>query len=191
MKIINFLKMLVSILFCFFIFGCSTLYYGYLNGDEYPIYKNTDQIDLNRKEFHIEIVDSRLGQSAVECAPHEIDRNTELEGHRGIQLLKEYIEQSIMNANGQISESSSNIVHIELMAISFNLSGFVDISSTGVSQILVKYKKKTKSYCSQVSDKDKNSPLKWYSVETRKNISRKISSFAMRVNIDKLLQDLK
>lgn len=190
MKKRYFLKAAVNILFCFMMSGCSTLYYGYLDGGEYPVYKNTEQIDLKGKQYQIEIVDSRLVRTTVECAPYKIDRNTELEGDRGMQLLKQYIEQSIVNANGQIAKVSSNIVRIELMAISFNLSGVVNITATGVSQIAMTYKNQTKSYCSLASDADKNSPLKWYSFETRKDASRIISSFAIRQTVDKLLQDL-
>jgi len=43
---------------------------------------------------------------------------------------------------------------------------------------------------SQVNTNDSNSSLKWYSFDNRKNVSRKISSFAMRRTVDKLLQDL-
>lgn len=190
MKLSNIKKILPTSLIYLSLTGCSTSSLGYLPGADYEVYKSQKQINLQGKVYKIEIIDNRVGKNKVQCWPNPIDRSTELEGAVGLSLIKSYVEKSIINANGKISETNGIPLQVKLNGSSFILYDFLNITAIGLNEIDVVYNNKNKVYCAHASDKDDDAPLKWYSVDTRIGAARKLSSHAVRLNIDKVLQDI-
>lgn len=184
-------SLLFTLLLSIFIFteGCTTPYYGFLPGNDYTIYKNSDPIDLKNKKFSVNIEDKRRQNFKVNCSDIDLDRGTELEGVKGVALVKKYFEEVIPDKNGVIKDGGQPIL-VELEGLSFKFYGAGYLKVHGFAQIKVTRENKSKIYCMDVSDGDAGSLLSWYSFVTRKNAARKMSSFALSRVVSLAIKDL-
>lgn len=179
------MKILLLFPLMFFCGACSTLYYGVLPGANYPIYDSQEPFDLRQRAFKVSVIDRRMTKNTTSCDDGEIDRNTELEGHAGVNLVQKYLERSITTSNGTISEEGQALL-VEVEALSFRLVGAFLIRVEGIAQLKVN----GKTYCEKIDDQDNRSKASWYSVNTRTGASRKMASMAVRLTIDNVLKDL-
>lgn len=170
--------------------GCASLYYGYLPGTSYKFYKPINIIDLKGKSYDITFKDSRSNIREIECSPHSLDRNTELEGNMGFSYFQQYVTQFVENNNGSIDGASLNQVTFELEALSFRLVGAFYIVMHGFVQVRVSTPNFSKVYCADMTDHDQDAPLKWYSLVTRKTATRLIVSGAVRRVLEDIMTDL-
>ncbi len=185
------LSLLILSVICILIFSsCSPLYYGYLPGTDYKIYKLNKSYDLKKAHYNLEVSDKRMNINQIECYNEQIDRNTELEGSLGLKLLQESLEQSIKNSNGEIDNKSEEKIEVKLQAISFELVGFGFLVVHGFVQFEVFHNGQSKIYCSDMTDQDDDSPLPWYSLVTRKTGSRLILSGSLKRATENLIKDL-
>ncbi len=183
------MKHLLVILF-FALMSCSTAKYGFLPGTDYKFYKPIQNIDLQGARLSLEFVDNRDNRDSIVCSEHNLDLKTELEGGLGFSYFKEYIQTMIKESNGILDTKSETKIKLKLEALSFKLIGFGYIVAHGFIQFEVKSDYLDKRYCSDMTDKDEDAPLKWYSFVTRKTASRIMVSGSSRRAIEELLVDL-
>ena len=186
----KFLLLILSAISFFIFSSCSKIYYGYLPGTGYKIYKLSKSYDLKKIHYDLEVSDKRININQIECYNEKIDRDTELEGALGLKLLQESIEQSIKNSNGEIDNKSDEKIEVKLQAISFELVGFGFLVVHGFVQFEVFHNGKSKIYCSDMTDQDDDSPLSWYSLVTRKTGSRLILSGSLKRATESFIKDL-
>jgi len=172
------------------LYSCSTFYYGYLPGTDYKIFKPLGTIDLSGKTYAIEFRDSRGQNDRINCSEYILNRETELEGHLGIQLLQESITSMIQNSNGKIDSTCPNKITVELKGLSFKLIGAVYIVAHGFVEFDVTSPSLSNTYCSDMTDHDSDAPVKWYSVVTRKTATRLVVSGSMRRAVENFVRDL-
>ena len=170
--------------------SCSTLYYGYLPGTEYKFLKPINNMNLEGKSFSINFKDNRGDTNRISCSELTLDRKTELEGDLGMQYLSESVISMIKNCNGKIDPNSPDKFTIELEGLSFELIGVGYIVAHGLVQFKVTSASLNKTYCSDMTDSDSDSPLKWYSLTTRQSGSRMMVSGAMRRSVENFAKDL-
>ena len=175
---------------CFLSASCESLHYGFLPGEDYPVYKNSLVIDLKGQTFEIDLRDSRDQNRKVNCIAYSPDRNTDLEGETGLNLTQNYLKRSIESANGKIVDHGHRVIIVSLDVISFDVSGFLQVTVEGVAQLTINSSFGPKTYCRRISDKDPGAPLKWNSFDSRRGASRKMASAALRLVVDDLLSDL-
>ena len=181
---------LVLWIFSLFMYSCSTLYYGYLPGTEYKILKPMSEIDLKGMAFNIEFKDGRGSKDRISCADYTLDRDTELEGSRGMEYLRESVVTMIKNSNGKVDSGAPNQLVVELNGLSFKLIGAVYIVAHGFVEFRTASSYLNKVYCSDMTDHDEDAPLKWYALATRKTATREIVSGSMRRAVESFVKDL-
>lgn len=182
---------IVSVCFLsLFLCSCRSMYYGYLPGMPYTILEPRSPIYLHGKTFNLEFHDSRGTIIKIDCSKHTLDRNTELEGKLGMQYLRACVVAMIENSNGKIDEASPNKVVIELEGLSFKLVGAIYIVAHGFVQFKASSAFLNKTYCSDLTDHDKDSPVKWHSFVSRKTATALIVSASMRRAVEEFVTDL-
>ncbi|UPU37797.1 hypothetical protein M1B72_08845 [Geomonas paludis] len=184
------MKLLILLITTCLLCSCSQLYYGYLPGTDYKILEPQRKVDLKGKSFDIQFVDSRDNVSKISCSDHDLDRNTELEGELGANLFRQSVLTMVRQSNGKIDPHSPNKLVVELEVESFVLIGAGYIVPHGFTQFKVTSPFLSKRYCTDMSDHDDDSPLKWYSFATRKSASRLIVSGATRRTAEQFVKDL-
>ncbi len=170
--------------------SCGPLYYGYLPGSDYKLFKPQQDIDLKGKTFNLEFRDDRGELNKIECSEHKLNRETELEGEPGFTYYKEYVKTMIEHSNGKIDSESSNKIMVDLQGLSFRLVGAFFIVAHGYVQFKVSSPLLEKTYCSDMTDHDEDAPLKWYSFVTRQSAARLIVSGSMRRVVENFTRDL-
>jgi hypothetical protein len=170
--------------------SCSPLYYGYLPGTEYKMYKPESEIDLHGKTYNIQFIDNRSDITKINCSEYQMDRKTELEGEFGPKYFAQCLTAMIQNSNGRIDPKSENRITVGLEGLSFNLIGYVYVVAHGFVQFKVSSQTLNKTYCSDMTDHDDDAPLKWYSFVTRKTGSRLIVSGSVRRATENFVREL-
>ena len=167
-------------------------YYGFLPGDDFKIYDSQKKFDFANKTIGFELIDARGSNKNAQCIGFELDRNTELEGNRGMGLVSEYFGTSLQNTNAKFDLKTEPKLRVEVEGLSFKMEGFGQITIHGVVQLKVSRGNLVKTYCVDLTDKDNDpySPLKWYSFDTRVGACRKMVSAAIRKAVDQILEDL-
>lgn len=68
--------------------------------------------------------------------------------------------------------------------------GFGVIRAHGLCQLKIRYHNATKTYCIDITDADKDSPLGKNAFVTRKTATRIIGSAAMRAALEQIFKDI-
>jgi hypothetical protein len=173
-----------------FLCSCSTLYYGYLPGTEYKLLKPVTTIDLKGRAFNIEFKDSRGNTDHISCSDYTLDRETELEGNFGMEFLRQEVTTMIEASNGKVDPSAPDKVVVDLNGLSFKLIGAFYIVAHGFVEFRATSPYLNKTYCSDMTDHDKDAPLAWYSFVTRKTATRLMVSGSMRRAVESFVKDL-
>jgi hypothetical protein len=183
-------KLIPLIAFLPLLCSCQSLYYGYLPGTDYQMPKPQNKIDLHGKSFALEFKDGRGGLDKIGCSPHLLDRETELEGELGYQYFRSSLTAMIEGSNGKVDAKSPNKVAVQLDGLSFQLIGAGYIVAHGQVQFSVSSPSLSRTFCSDMTDRDPDAPLKWYSVVTRKTASRLIVSGSLRRAAESFVAEL-
>jgi len=183
-------RIFVICILSLFLCSCSALYYGYLPGTDYKLMKPITAIDLKGKAFNLEFKDARGNNNRISCSEFSLDRETELEGNLGMEYIRQSVVTMIQNSNGKIDSSAPNKIVVELKGLSFALIGFGYIVPHGFVEFSVTSPYLNKTYCSDVTDHDEDSPIKSYSFATRKSASRLIVSGSVRRTVENFVKNL-
>ena len=186
------MKKLVLIVFvCIFSCGSNNfIKYGYLPGGDYQYYQPLHKYDLNRKEIIYVTNDKRDNIRKIECSGTELDRNTELEGKTGYDYFTNYLKAMTEYNNGVVNPNSMDTIYVDLQAISSQIFGFGYLRVFGDTKFTVNYKGNVKSYCAEVGDGDKDSPLGKMDFDTRKGAMRKLASASTRKALEEFMEDI-
>jgi hypothetical protein len=185
------MKKLGLLFLLFFMTSCAkTLYYGYLPGTDYKYYKPQQTIDLGGGSFDFVFIDARGTSTKINCSEVTLDRQTELEGELGFMYFSGYVMKMVANSNGMIDPNSSNKIVVRLEGLSFRLIGYGFARAHGLVQFSVSSHSFKKTYCSDMTDRDGDAPLKWYSLVTRKTGARVIVSGSVRRAVESFVKDL-
>lgn len=185
------MKILCLLFLLFFMNSCAqTHYYGYLPGTDYKYYEPQQTINLGGRNFDFVFIDARGSFNKINCSEVILDRQTELEGKLGFLYFSGYIMKMVTNSNGIIDPNSSNKITIKLEGLSFRLIGYGFARAHGLVQFSISSHFFKKTYCSDMTDRDEDAPLKWYSLVTRKTGARVIVSGSLRRAVESFVKDL-
>lgn len=101
-----------------------------------------------------------------------------------------YVVKMVANSNGTIDPKSSTKITVRLEGLSFRLIGYGFARAHGLVQFTVSSHFSEKTYCSDMTDRDEDAPLKWYSLVTRKTGARVIVSGSLRRAVESFVKDL-
>ncbi len=170
--------------------SCSLLYYGYLPGGRYKYLRPRKKVELSGRCVALKVVDHRAQRRAIDCSAIQLDRETELEGKKGVTLFEEYAKFIIEQAGGRITSSCPDVLTISIEGLSFSLIGVGYIVPHGLVQFRSSLDGREQSYCTDMTDRDEDSPIGQYSLRTRRNASRMIVSGALRRTLEEMVSDL-
>jgi len=167
-----------------------TRYYGYLPGTDYKYYEPQQTINLGGRSFAFVFIDARGSSTKISCSEVTLDRETELEGELGFMYFSGYVMKMVANSNGTIDPNSSTKITVRLEGLSFRLIGYGFARVHGLVQFTVSSHFSEKTYCADMTDRDEDAPLKWYSLVTRKTGARVIVSGSLRRAVESFVKDL-
>jgi len=186
-------RFIVVLLFCF-LCSCGsvgkTLKHGYLPGGDYQYYSPIKKSDLKGRSYRLVIFDDRSELSQVSCSDIILDRNTELEGSKGLNFFSAYCRAMIEANNGIINQYAQNTIHFKLKGLSAQYYGFGFVKVHGLVEFDVSFNEIQKTYCSDMADGDEDAPLKATSLTTRKGALRKMVSGSTRRALEMFIHDL-
>lgn len=166
--------------------------HGFLPGKKLAFYHTINKYDFDQRRYRVEVYDDRnsLGLNKVNCSEIPFTNTSEFAKPECINLIAEYIDTLLEKSNAIIDFSSNDIIKIRLEAIDARLIGFGKIRAHGLCQITAQYHNFSKTYCTDITDADKNSPVGQNAFITRKTATRIIGSAAIREVIEAFLKDL-
>jgi hypothetical protein len=167
--------------------------HGFLPGSKFRFYPTIGKYDFSRLKLRIEVYDDRglAKLNKVECSDLEFTNTSEFAQPDCINLLAKYVDTLFNQAGAVIDSSSVDTVQIHLEGIDVRLIGFGKIRAHGLCQLKIKYHNLTKSYCIDITDADKDSPIGPNAFVSRRTGTRIIGSAAMRETLEQFFKDIK
>lgn len=193
-------KLTLTAILCFTILGLYAQVvipgvpeHGFLPGKKFKFYRTINSYNFNKIAIRVELFDDRrtLNLERVECSEVVFTNTSEYEKPDFIYLLRQYVDTLFTRANISINPSSQDVMEIRLQGIDARLGGVVYVRVHGLCQLQVKYRGKSKVYCTDITDADKHSPVGPNAVVTRKTATRIMISASVRETIEQFFEDLK
>lgn len=167
--------------------------HGFLPGKKFQFYPTIDSFNFTSLKLRVELHDTRqqLNLTRVGCSDIEMTNTPEFKNPATIYKVQEYWERLLKKAGATLDTTSTDVVNINLEGIDARLIGFGSIRAHGLCQMTVTYRGVTKTYCIDITDEDRHSPVSSKALITRKTATRIIASAAIREVIEKFFVDLK
>jgi hypothetical protein len=167
--------------------------HGFLPGKKFQFYPTIDKYDFTGLKLRVELFDDRdsLKLHQVECSDIQFTNTSEFADANTIYIVKQYFDTLFKQSGAIIDSSSSDLLQARLEGIDARLIGFGSVRAHGLCQIKIKYQEHEKTYCVDITDADKHSPVKPTAFVTRKTGTRIIASASIREVIEQFLIDLK
>lgn len=167
--------------------------HGFLAGKKFTFYPTIDKYNFSEMSLRIEIEDKRneLKVKTLKCSSVEISNKSEFVGNYGTSKVYEYFQFLLPQSGIRIEQTSNEVLKTELIALDCRLFGFGEITAHGLCEMKITYKNISKTYCIDITDKDKHCPISSNSWVTRKTATRIMTSAAIREVIELFLIDLK
>ena len=167
--------------------------HGFLPGKKFPTYDLIGKYNFSGKKVKVILYDDRdaLHLKKINCSNEELTNQTEFKKDEGIAKVWLYVNKLFGNANIVIDSSASDSMEIRLQALDCREIGFGKVSVHGLCQVAVTRNGSTSTYCTDLADGDKTSPLGKSSFVTRKTAMRFMVSAAIRNTIEEILIGMK
>jgi hypothetical protein len=166
--------------------------HGFLPGKKFKYYSTINKHDLKKLKLRVEIYDDRekLKLTKSQCCNIEFTNTSEFVTPKCIYKFGKYVDTLLKQSNAILDLTSNDTIQIRLQGIEARLIGFGYVRAHGICQINVKYHNLQKTYCIDITDADKDSPISSNAFVTRKTATRVIASTSMREVIEKMILDL-
>ena len=166
--------------------------HGFLPGEKFKIYPTIDKYDFSDLKIRIELFDDRpiVKLKKIDCSQLQFTNASEFKSPSTIYKVKEYLDTLFLQTGAVIDSNATDTVQVRLEGIDSRLIGFGSIRVHGLCQMKIKYKGKTKTYCSDITDADKNSPISSKAFVTRLTATRILTSASIREVIEQFFVDL-
>jgi len=168
--------------------------HGFLPGKKFQFYSTIDKYNLSSLSVKIELYDDRneLNLQKVNCSEIMFTNTSEFAQSGYLSLIGQYMDTLLLAAGGVVDATSSDVVQIHLEGIDARMIkvGLAEFRAHGLCQLRIKYKGHEKTYCTDITDKDKHSPVSSRTWMTRKTSTRIIASAAIRETIEQFFRDI-
>jgi hypothetical protein len=167
--------------------------HGFLPGKKFKFYPTIDKYDFGGLKVRVELFDDRpiVKLSQTECSEIPFTNTSEFESPSTIYKVGEYLDILFRQAGGVIDSNSTDTVQVRLEGIDSRLIGYDYVRVHGLCQIKIKYHGTTKTYCIDITDADKHSPISSNAFVTRLTATRILTSASIREVIEQFFADLK
>ena len=167
--------------------------HGFLPGRKFMFYTTKTKYDFHGSKFRVEVFDDSdsLKLSKVKCSDLEFTNTSEFFSPDCIHKVSKYIDTIFMESCAIIDSNSIDTLKVRLEGIDARLIGHGNVRVHGLCQMKIEYHDFTKTYCIDITDADKNSPISSNAFVTRLTATRIMASVSMREIIEQILFDLK
>ena len=167
--------------------------HGFLPGTKFKLYPTIDKYDFSELKVRIELFDDRplVKLNKTECSEMQFTNTSEFESPGTIYKVKEYLDTLLRQAGAVIDSTSTDTIQVRLEGIDTRLIGFGNVRVHGLCQMKIKYHGKTNTYCTDITDADKHSPISKNAFVTRLTATRIMTSASIREVIEQFFLDLK
>jgi len=167
--------------------------HGFLPGKKFSYYPTIDKYNFSGLKLRVEVFDDRdsLKLKKNQCSEIEFTNTSEFANSNTIFILSKYVDTLLTQSGAIVDSASNDTLQVRFEGIDARLIGFGSIRAHGLCQIKIKYRSLIKTYCIDITDADKHSPLGKNSFATRKTATRIIASASIREVIEKFFVDLK
>lgn len=176
-----------------FIAAYSMPEHGFLPGKKFKYYPTIDKYDFKGHKLRVELFDDRdsLRYDKVYCSDINFTNTSEFVTRNYIEKVGKYIDTLFKQSGIIIDRTSTDTLQVRFEAFDVRLLGFGYIRVHGLCQMKIKYHNKIKTYCVDISDEDKHSPVSSNAFVTRTTATRIIASASIREVIEQFLIDFK
>ncbi|MHA4810753.1 hypothetical protein ACX0G9_21785 [Flavitalea flava] len=166
--------------------------HGFLPGKKFAFYPTLEKYDFKGKKFRVELYDQRdsLQLMHVACSEVEINNKSEFAGPGGAGKVVEYFRNLLPASGITLDSTATETIKVNLEALDSRIIGFGSGTAHGLCQMHITCPGISQSYCVDITDKDKHSPVGKNAFVTRKTATRIIQSASIREVIEKFLADL-
>jgi len=167
--------------------------HGFLPGTKFKLYPTIDKYDFSELKVRIELFDDRplVKLNKTECSEMQFTNTSEFESPGTIYKVKEYLDTLLRQTGAVIDSTSTDTIQVRLEGIDTRLIGYVNVRAHGLCQMKIKYHGKAKTYCTDITDADKHSPISKNAFVTRLTATRIMTSASIREVIEQFFLDLK
>ena len=167
--------------------------HGFLPGTKFKLYSTIDKYDFSGLKVRIELFDDRplVKLKKTECSEIQFTNTSEFESPSTIYKVEEYLDMLLRQASAVIDSTSTDTIQVRLQGIDSRLIGFGNIRVHGLCQMKIKFHGRTKTYCTDITDADKHSPISSNAFVSRLTATRILTSASIREVIEQFFIDLK
>jgi hypothetical protein len=167
--------------------------HGFLPGRKFQFYQTIDKYDFSGLKLRIELFDCRnsLKIKKTECSDIEFTNTSEFSDPDCIFIVSHYLDTLFKQTGAIIDISAKDTLQVRFEGIDARLIGFGYIRAHGLCQMTMKYHNIYKTYCIDITDADKHSPISPNAFVSRLTATRIIASASMREVIEQFFVDLR
>jgi len=167
--------------------------HGFLPGKKFPYYNTIDKYNFRGLRIRVEIFDDRkiLNLKRIPCSGMQFTNTSEFVNPDCIYKVGQYFETLLKKSGAFIDSTSTDTLQVRMEGLDSRLIGFGFIRVHGLCQMKIKYHNVVTSYCSDMTDSDKNSPIRPTAFVSRLTATRIMTSASIREVIEQFFKDLK
>jgi len=167
--------------------------HGFLPGKKFKFYSTIGKYDFNGRQFRVELYDDRaiLKLKKTECSDIEFTNTSEFSQPDCMNKVSQYIDTLFRQSNARVDSTATDTLKIKFEGIDARLIGFGYARVHGLCQMKVTYHNFNKTYCIDITDADKNSPIGPNAFVTRLTATRIMASASIREVLEQIIVDLK
>lgn len=167
--------------------------HGFLPGKKFQFYPTINKYDFSNLKVRVEVYDDRnlVKLTKTQCSDIEFTNTSEFTSPNCIYKVSQYVDTLFKQAGATIDPTSTDTLQIKFEGIDSRLIGHGYIRAHGLCQMKIKYQNIIKTYCVDITDADKNSPISPTAFVTRKTATRIMASASIREIIEQFFVDLK
>lgn len=167
--------------------------HGFLPGKKFKFYSTINKYEFNGHKFRIELYDTRqnLKLHNIQCSDLEFTNTSEFSDPQCIFKVGQYVDTLFRQSGAILDTSALDTVQIRFQGIDARLIGFGYLRVHGLCQMEIKYHDFLKTYCIDITDADKNSPISPNAIVSRLTATRIMASASIREVIEQIIADLR
>jgi len=167
--------------------------HGFLPGKKFTFYNTIDKYNFKGLRIRVELFDDRkiLNLKRLSCSGMQFTNTSEFVNPDCIYKVGQYFETLLKKSGALIDSTSTDTLQVRLEGLDSRLIGFGFIRVHGLCQMKITYRNVITSYCSDMTDADKNSPIRPTAFVSRLTATRIMTSASIREVIEKFFKDLK
>jgi hypothetical protein len=166
--------------------------HGFLPGKQFQFYSTIKEYDFGNKRFRVELFDDRknLKLEKVDCSEISFTNTSEFASPGFIFTVGQYIDTLLRQSKAILDTMSTDTLKIKLQGFDVRLIGAGYVRVHGLCQIAIEYHHELRTFCTDITDADKNSPIGPSAIVTRKTATRIMASAAVREVVEQMINDL-